>query len=140
MTEKDRVESLRNCKKCNRLFSAVNGTSLCSRCSNEADDGFGRVREYIYDNPSANVKDVAHGTGVDSEIILKWIREERIVLSERANIAFCERCDAPTDGARYCGKCIRELSEGLKSGLKEKASQPSHPTSGMHIKEHDRKK
>ena len=140
MVEKDRMESLRNCKKCNRLFSSTNGTSLCSRCSNEVDDGFTRVREYIYDNPSSSVKEVATGTGVDADSILKWIREGRIVLSDRANIAFCERCDTPTDGSRYCGKCVRELSEGLKSGLAEKANGSNQQRHGMHIKENDRKK
>ena len=140
MTDKDRLESLRNCKKCNRLFSATNGTSLCSRCSNEVDDGFTKVREYIYDNPASSVKEVSLGTGVSAEAILKWIREGKIVLGDHANIAFCERCDTPTDGTRYCGKCIRELSEGLKSGLADKVNGSNKPLHGMHIKEHNRKK
>lgn len=136
MADKDRLESLRNCKKCGRLFSATNGTALCSRCSNEVDDGFTKVREYIYDNPSSSVKEVSSGTGVNSDVILKWIREGRIVLGDHANIAFCERCDAPTDGSRYCGKCVHELSTGLKAGLAEKANSNNKPLHGMHIKDH----
>ncbi len=133
MTE-DRLKKLRNCRKCNRLFSAAEGVSLCSRCNDEVDDEFTKVREYIYDNKSASVKDVSHNTGVETDIILKWIREGKIVLGDHSSISFCERCDAPSDGNRFCPKCVHELSVGLKSGLTEKA-QPQRPKGGMHIKE-----
>lgn len=134
----DKLKGLRNCKKCGRLFSSTNGSYLCSRCSDSIDDEFTRVREYIYDNPSSSVKDVAEGTGVESEAILKWIREGKIVLGEGARISFCERCDEPTDGSRFCPKCARELSQGLKSGLESKeTSKKDHI--GMHIKEPTKK-
>lgn len=134
----DKLKALRNCKKCGRLFSATNGSSLCSRCSDTIDDGFTRVREYIYDNPSSSVKDVSEGTEVDAEAILKWIREGKIVLGDGARISFCERCDEPTDGSRFCPKCARELSMGLKAGLGEK-EEPKKDHMGMHIKDHTKK-
>ena len=99
MTE-DKMNMLINCKKCNRLFSSKDGTTLCSRCSDVVDDGFARVREYIYENPTSSLKDVSRGTGIESDAILKWIREERIVLSDRANISFCERCGIAMEGGR----------------------------------------
>jgi len=137
MAENGKNSILRNCKKCNRLFSSVDGSALCSRCSEDADDGFNKVREYIYDNPNSSVKDVSVGTGVSTDVILQWIREGRIVLGDHANISFCERCDAPIDGGRFCGKCVRELAEGLKSGI---GANDQKNRAGMHIKEHDRKK
>jgi hypothetical protein len=138
MTEEGKSSVLINCKKCNRLFSSVDGATLCSRCNESADEGFSVVREYIYDNPSSSIKEVSSNTGIESELILRWIREGRIVLSEHANISFCERCDVPTDGGRFCGKCIRELSDGLKKGIT--ADEIEKKGAGMHIREIDRKK
>ena len=130
----DKFSSLRNCKKCGRLFSSTDGSSLCSRCNEDVDDSFTRVREYIYDNPSSSVKDVSHGTGVPTDSILKWIRDGRIMLADHSNIAFCERCGSPTDGSRFCSKCVSELTNGLKKGL-EGAEMKHKRGTGMHIKE-----
>ncbi len=138
MADNERISSLKNCKKCNRVFSSIDGATLCSRCNDDVDDEFNRVREYIYDNPSSSIKDVSNRTGVNSEAILKWIREGRIVLSDHANISFCERCEVPIDGGRFCAKCIRELAEGLKSGIGEGEQQRNRV--GMHIKDQERKK
>ena len=138
MAENDRMSSLKNCKKCNRVFSSVDGATLCSRCNDDVDDEFNRVREYIYDNPASSVKDVSNGTNVSSESILKWIREGRIVLGDHANISFCERCEAPIEGGRFCARCVRELADGLKSGIGEKEGHKHK--AGMHIKDQDRKK
>lgn len=133
----DRMGGLRNCKKCNRLFSAKEGEFLCSRCNDEVDDEFLRVKEYIYDNPSSSVKEVSSNTGVHVDIILKWIREEKIVVGQHSSITFCERCGEPSDGSRYCKKCVHELSVGLKSGLSDKspAQSAADRRVGMHIKD-----
>ncbi len=134
MTE-NKMSNLKNCKKCNRLFSANDASStLCSRCNEDIDDGFTRVREYIYDNPASSVKDVSMGTGISTEAILKWIRDGKIVLDKNAIISFCERCGEPMDdGSRFCPKCVKMLTDGLKSGINENSNQRSRV--GMHIKE-----
>ena len=133
-----KINALKNCKKCNRVFSAVDGSALCSRCNEDVDDGFTKVREYIYDNPTSSVKEVSVGTGVRPDAILKWIRDGKIVLSKDSSIAFCERCGEPTEGIRFCPLCIRDLSNGLKSGIEDRANQKNHV--GMHIKDKDFRK
>lgn len=136
MTE-NKTSLLRNCKKCNRVFSSTDGNTFCSRCSDDVDDGFTRVREYIYDNPTCSIKEVSTGTGVASDIVLKWIREGRIVLGENASISFCERCSTPINGGRFCGKCVNELANGLKEGI---GANDNKPKMGMHIKESEKNK
>lgn len=126
------MKDLKNCKKCNRLFQSKDGASLCSRCNDDIDDEFTRVKEYIYDNPSSNLKDISIGTGVAATAILKWIREGKIVLDADVTIAFCQRCEEPTDGERFCQKCQGELAQGLKRGIENK--EPERKKTGMHIK------
>lgn len=127
-----------HCKKCNRLFSSTAGETLCSRCNEAVDDGFIRVREYIYDNPSSSLIKVCESTDVKPDAVLKWIKEGKIILGGSATIAFCERCNAPTDGARFCKNCVQEIAKGLKAGIHStddsngKADKQS--TAGMHIK------
>lgn len=135
MTE-EKTKSLRNCKKCGRLFSGEGNNYLCSRCNEDIDDGFTKVRTYIYDNPTSSVKEVSAGTGVPVDDILKWIREEKIILSSNSAIGICERCGDATDGSRFCNKCVKELSQGLSKGLEDAASTlTKSPRVGMHIKD-----
>ncbi len=130
------ASELKNCRKCNRVFSSVEGATLCSRCNVAVDDTFSRVREYIFDNPVCSIKEVSKATNVSSEIILKWIRDGLIVLTENSSISFCQRCSSPIDGGRFCGRCIQDLAYGLKEGI---GSKDTKPKAGMHIKENDRK-
>ncbi len=135
MTE-EKTKSLRNCKKCGRLFSGEGNVYLCSRCNDDIDDEFTKVRTYIYDNPTCSVKEVSEGTDVPVDDILKWIREEKIILSAESSIGFCERCGEPTHGSRFCDQCVRELSQGLSKGLEDAANTLTKSQRiGMHIKE-----
>ena len=126
-----KTAQLINCKKCNRLFSAVDDSLLCSRCNDAIDDGFTRVREYIYDHPTSSLKQVSEGTEIKPDVVLKWIREGKIILGGSSTITFCERCKAPTDGTRYCVNCIQEIARGLKEGI---GTTLEKDKAGMHIK------
>lgn len=114
------------------MFSSVDGATLCSRCNENVDDDFIIVREYIYDNPSSSLKDISDGTGVETESILKWIREGKIVLASSSSIGFCEKCNEPTNGERFCPKCASELKLKL---VVEPGTEPERKFGGMHIKD-----
>ena len=44
---------VRNCKNCGKLFQYV-GKPLCPACNKKLEDKFFEVRDYIYENPTAN--------------------------------------------------------------------------------------
>ncbi len=119
-----------NCKKCGRLFQAKDETMLCSRCNESIDDDFVKVKDYIYDNPSSSLKDVAEGTGVPADSILKWIREGKIILSDRSAIKFCEKCGTSIVTGKYCPTCVAKLQLTLKVETEE----PKDVYRGMHTK------
>jgi len=110
--------SIRNCKRCGRVFPAVSSEKLCSRCRTTDDDDYKVVREYIYDNPGADVKEVAEETAVAEDKILKFLRDGKLLLKgENAKVLDCERCGKGIATGRFCDECSRDLARELKSAF-----------------------
>ena len=49
---------VRNCKNCGKLFQFV-GKPICPACNKKLEDKFFEVRDYIYENPTANMGKVS---------------------------------------------------------------------------------
>ncbi|OPJ56057.1 TIGR03826 family flagellar region protein [Alkalithermobacter paradoxus] len=108
-----------NCRKCGRAFGSVNGEQYCSKCRDDDHDDFIKVRDYLYDNPGATVKEVSEETGVSEKKILKFLKEERIEIADEANaILSCERCGKSIKSGKYCQKCKTELQKELSNAAK----------------------
>lgn len=118
---------LRSCKKCERAYS-YDGVNLCPKCRYEDDGDFKIVKEYLYDNPGADIKTVEQDTKVEIKKILQYLKEGRISITEGSeNTALsCERCDAAINLGKYCNKCInemkREFTSAIDSSKKEKGA------------------
>lgn len=111
---------IRNCRRCSRIFQ-YKGSKYCSSCMLELDDIFIKVRDYIYDNPDANILTVSQETEVEEGIILEFLREGRLELTSPSLDFLCERCDTPIVSGRFCNDCIRKLDREMKRGLGEAA-------------------
>lgn len=122
-----------NCKKCNRLFSSTTGSPFCSRCNTEVDDKFEKVRDYIYDNTSCGLKEVSDACHVEVEVILKWIKEGRIIITQNSAIKLCAQCGEPTISGKYCQECIAKIQSDLAVDPADFEQEPSDYR-GMHIK------
>ncbi len=106
---------VRNCKKCGKLFN-FNGDSLCPMCQKEMEDKFFEVRDYIYQNPSANMSMVAEENDVPIQQIKKWVRQERLIFSKDAGISIdCESCGRPILTGRYCKECKGKMTNKFTS-------------------------
>lgn len=117
-----------NCKQCGRVFQAEGIEKLCSRCRSNDEEDFKVVREYIYDNPDANIKDVAEETGVLEEKILKFLRAGKLILKgENAMVLDCERCGKGISTGRYCDECSSAMARELKSAFAIPAKEVSQP-------------
>ncbi len=75
------------CKNCGTLFTSY-GSKICPECTDKEEDEFRIVRDYIWDNPGGNMKQVSEATEVDLEKIMKWLREERLILKMENGEAF----------------------------------------------------
>lgn len=113
---------IRNCKMCGRIYQ-YSGSNYCYNCLQELEEMFKRVRDYIDENPAANVVDVSEATDVEEKYILDFLREGRLELKEASPGLPCERCGRPIRSGRYCQDCIQDMTRELKKGLNEEANR-----------------
>jgi len=94
------------CKRCGKLFNYVTGDKLCPICREEMEKKFQEVKQYINENKGASMTEVAEACDVQSTWIQKWLREERLQLTEDSAISLgCESCGAPIRSGRLCNEC-----------------------------------
>jgi flagellar operon protein (TIGR03826 family) len=107
---------LRNCRKCDRMYGH-DGMDLCPKCRSNDSEELKIIKDYLYDNPKASIKNVSDDTGVNSTKILKFLREEKIEIAEGSEnmILDCERCGKAIRSGKFCDYCVQELKSELKS-------------------------
>lgn len=112
---------VRNCKRCGRIYRYI-GQSYCPKCAKEIDEMFLQIRDYIDENPDANVIEVSEATEIEEDIILMFLREGRLELKQPGLGLTCDRCGNPIKSGRYCDACTdemkREFSKDLRSAEK----------------------
>ena len=138
--------SIKNCTRCGRMFQAEGPGKLCARCMNTDEEDFKVVREYVYDNPSCNIPEVAEQTGVSEEKILKFLRQGKLILKDELSMVLdCERCGKPIKSGRYCDACTAEMQRDLRGAATKTAehiqkSASSSNARGMYTKQDLNKK
>ena len=112
---------LRNCPRCGRLF-ASSGRGMCNECLQEDARDYDLVRNYLRDNPGANMVEVSRETGVELGKIEEFIRQGRLLAYAKLQVA-CEICGAPIASGRLRESCRRGFRGGgpepEKPGLEE---------------------
>lgn len=116
---------LANCRECGSLFVQVS-RDICDRCFREQEAILQKVQRYIKDHPNLSVGEVAEATEVDEALVLKFIRENRLVLSSSSveTLLSCESCGTRIISGRLCAMCRAQLSAGLggRSAQKPRSS------------------
>lgn len=114
-----------NCKECGRLFSS-SGPKICPDCRQSEEEKFDLVKEYLWENPNSTVKKVAEATGVEEDLIIKFMRNGRLD-SEGLMIDYnleCKRCGAEIKSGLLCSSCrskmISDFNQGDEPEKKEK--------------------
>src|SRR5690554_3318178 len=126
---------VRNCKRCKRIFQ-YRGNKYCPACMIEVDELFISVRDYVYDHPNANVAEVSRETEVEEDLILDFLKQGRLELTNPSPDYVCERCEKPITTGKYCKKCIDDMEREMKKGLSEasrNASEERRDGNRMHI-------
>jgi flagellar operon protein (TIGR03826 family) len=113
------MPEMRNCIRCKRIF--LRSTSpVCPACVQKEEDDFILVRDYIREHPHCGLQKVEEETGVTMEMLLKFLREDRLQLSSESGMKGalkCQKCGEAIDVGKYCDRCTNELSAGLTEAL-----------------------
>ncbi|PAB59372.1 TIGR03826 family flagellar region protein [Anaeromicrobium sediminis] len=136
------MAELMNCKKCGRVFQYTGITKICQRCRKKDDESFKIVREYVYDNPGATLVEISEETGVEEDIILRYIRQGKLeIISENSSLLIeCERCGKGIKTGRFCDVCIEEMRRGLSPDIKKRETAKEKNENKHRMFTADRKK
>lgn len=118
---------VRNCSRCGKIY-AYDGFNICISCRRKEEEDFKKVKDYIYENPGANISEVSEETGIETRKIIEFLRQGRLeVLDEHNMLLSCERCGVSIRTGRFCGKCTiemeREFKQSIGGGNKSKLKQ-----------------
>ncbi|MDC3416123.1 TIGR03826 family flagellar region protein [Aquibacillus salsiterrae] len=111
------VGELSNCSVCDSLFVKTNRDS-CPACIKKEDQAFQTIYDYmkIRKNRTATISQIVKETGVEEDLIIKFVREKRLRPSEFPNLTYgCERCGSPINNGRLCQPCSDELLKDIKT-------------------------
>jgi flagellar operon protein (TIGR03826 family) len=120
---------IRNCRKCGKIFNYVSGPVICHECQLKQEEKFQEVKKYISENRMANIPQIAKECDVETSLIQKWIREERLEFSQDSDLGIpCENCGAMIRTGRFCAKCKAEMANQLGGTYKQpEAPKPKKP-------------
>ncbi|MBP2078905.1 TIGR03826 family flagellar region protein [Oceanobacillus polygoni] len=111
------MAELANCVRCNAVF--VKGLrDVCQNCYKKEEDAFQTVYRYLRErkNREATLLEIIDATGVEESLIIKFIKEKRLLPSDFPKLAYpCERCGNEITSGKLCISCSEELKSDLNA-------------------------
>jgi len=103
--------NIAQCIICKKPFQMVS-SKVCPNCLQEMDEHFIKVRDFLDDNPHADVDKVSKETEVPKVIIMYLIKEGRLILGggKGGGTMICEVCKKPIPEGKICDKCKANLA------------------------------
>jgi len=113
------VDGISNCTQCGKIFRNLgNGFNICQKCKELDEEEFNLVKDYIYENPFATLKNTASATGVKVMRIQSYLRNGRLMIPDNSPIFInCENCGTSIKYGRICIECAKILSKEMKKEM-----------------------
>lgn len=118
-----------NCAECGKLC-VDNPNKLCGNCLRDYLNDEVTVAEYLRLNENATMDQVHEATKVKKHIILKMIREGRIIEGHLTYL--CENCKTKISSGRFCKNCAEKVLEPQRP-VEEKKEEEADDRHGMYI-------
>ncbi|MBP1763059.1 MAG: YvyF: flagellar operon protein [Firmicutes bacterium] len=123
-----------NCPECGKIYME-NPTKMCPACYAVFEENEQKVVEFLRKKRKASLEEIHKGTGVAQKIILRMVRQNRLMSDFQIEYP-CETCGAPIVEGRLCEACARNVLGQLKPQAPEPENKPAESkTQKMHIGE-----
>lgn len=116
------MDEIANCPSCGELFVKTKFRDVCHKCWKKEEEAFETVYKFMRNrkNRAATIDQVEKGTGVDRELIMKFIKTGRLRLTQFPNLGYpCDRCGTIIQKGKLCDSCMKELRKDLELHMKE---------------------
>lgn len=107
---------LANCQNCNAIFVKTQFRNVCEACYKEEEQAYETVYKFLRkrENRTAELHEVVDVTGVEEELILKFIRNGRIQLSNFPNLRYpCGKCGTSIRDGKLCNSCETDIKSQI---------------------------
>lgn len=102
---------LKNCENCGAVFVDP-VRDICRDCYYKEEEAYQKVYRFLTEkkNREATIQEIAKATGVEEELIIKFMKQKRLRASEFPKLSYpCEKCGVPIVEGRLCESCARNL-------------------------------
>ncbi|MFI8688006.1 TIGR03826 family flagellar region protein [Rossellomorea sp. NPDC077527] len=106
-----------NCPRCNAIFMRNKFRDVCDKCYKEEETMYETVYKFLKkrENRAATMDRVIEVTGVDEELLYKWVKKGRIQTRQFPNMGYpCDKCGKIIVTGRICSDCSSEIVNDLK--------------------------
>ncbi len=110
------MQSLENCPRCGDVF-VKSLRPICPSCYKKEEEAFEIVYQFLrkQKNREATISEIVEATGVEEELIIKFVKENRLRTSQFPNLSFpCEQCGEPIVSGKVCSTCSNKLLKALE--------------------------
>ncbi|MCL2060901.1 MAG: MerR family transcriptional regulator [Oscillospiraceae bacterium] len=137
------MPELKNCRRCNKVFSFVAGLPICPSCTREDERIFDEVSMYIRDNPGVPLTVVSKELKISYDKLMKYVKEGRLQIRSESGAfyKFCEKCGEMIMHGKFCKKCERHISTVLdvsKKSLQDKIMESERNKGDYRFLAHDK--
>lgn len=108
---------IRNCPSCGDLFNYTGIRETCVKCAQKEEKVFEEVYRFLRrrENRAASIERIVEKTGVDTDLLHKWVRDGRLQPTLFPNLGYpCDKCGKLTQSGKLCESCTEALQQDLK--------------------------
>src|SRR5690625_3210791 len=126
------MADLKKCKNCGEIFASLS-REVCPDCYHIEEQAFQHIYRFLKHckNREATMMEIVEATGIKEELIMKFLKENRLHTSVFRNLAYpCNRCGARITNGNWCKRCVSELKTcwNLEDGA---VNNEKHPIKGV---------
>jgi flagellar operon protein (TIGR03826 family) len=110
------MSEVMNCPRCNALFMKNKFRDVCDRCFKEDEKMYDTVYQFLKkrENRAATMETVIAHTGVEEELLYKWVKKGRIQTKMFPNLGYrCDKCGKIINSGKLCDGCAGGIKRDL---------------------------